>query len=106
MNRLVVASAADCPMESYSIYVSNLDAPGVPTVSPADWELVERIETTFPLTERLFASRDILHVALWFHSFECGNLLGRHHQVGAIEAWTVPNLAPPPPQAPSCSNGG
>ena len=115
INRVRLQAPTSCPFTApLEVYVSNADAPSSPGVAPMMWQRVPVTNgTPERMTAELASSTVATHVAvLWPYDpwgaggLNCGSwALGPYYGLAEVEAWTVPNLPPPPPQAPSCSGG-
>jgi hypothetical protein len=99
-----IAGTDDCPLQGYSLLVSDSDSPGEPSASA--WRVVADRDASDVTDEFMFDSQVAKHVALLFKDAGCGYTGTQSHQIAEIQVWSEPNQPPPPMQAPTCSNGG
>jgi hypothetical protein len=106
IERVVIVSSDECPMEEYHVMFSDLDAPGDPTSDNANWTYTA-VDVPWSATELTYDPFVTKHIAVRFISTDCAHWYGRgQHMVAEIQAWTQPGVPPPPPAAPSCFSGG
>ncbi len=106
IEKVVVVSAEDCRMSRYNVMFSDIDAPGDPEADNPNWTYTE-VSVPWAATELLYEPFITRHIAVRFISGDCSEWYGRgKHKVREIQGWTQRDLPPPPPAAPSCSNGG
>jgi hypothetical protein len=116
INKIVLTAPEDCPFTApFELYYSNEDAPSSVKVNPMGWTKVvptsqDESQATLSLTSATIAT----HVSIvwpydgWSSAgLNCGSwVAGPYYAVSEVQAWTVPNVAPPPPSPPSCTGGG
>ena len=105
IEKVVVVSSEDCPMQKYELLFSDMDAPGDPTSDNTNWTYTE-VEVPWAATEITYDPFVTRHVAVRFLSGDCSSWGRGRHVMAELQAWTVANAPPPPAQAPSCSSGG
>jgi len=119
IDHIRLRAPANCPLTaSFSLWVSNSDAPSDPGTTPQAWQKIKDVpagaaNTDYTVT--LTTPAIFNHVALYFDrgfvawgdETNCGdNWNGAYYAVSDVEAWSVNNaIAPPPSAAPSCSSG-
>jgi hypothetical protein len=109
-----ITTAADCPMEEFEWFLSNLDSPGAgPDTDEPEWSFQQYVTTS--ATEHLLWPSLAEPTALWlgidFESSDCGGWTGGVHKLVEIEVFTrddAPGQTPPPPPNPNptCASGG
>ncbi len=110
INKIVAVAPSDCAFGAeLSLYFSSVDAPSPPDVKASDWVKVptNRSGDTFTATAN-FNSAIATHVAaMWTWPATTDNCGwdGDSFGVAELQAWSVPNQAPPPPAIPSCTSG-
>ena len=110
INKIVAVAPSDCAFGAeLSLYFSPLDAPSPPDVKPSDWVKVPttRSGDSFTATSK-FSSTIATHIAaMWTWPAATNNCGwdGLSFGIAELQAWTVPNQAPPPPAIPSCTSG-
>lgn len=110
INKIVAVAPTDCAFGAeLTLYFSSLDAPSPPDVKASDWVKVptNRSGDTFTATSS-FNSAIATHIAaMWTWPAATGNCGwdGLSFGIAELQAWSVPNQAPPPPAIPSCTSG-
>ena len=120
IDRIRLRAPTNCPLTaSFSLWVSNSDAPSDPGTTPMAWQKIKDVPAGAANTDYtvMLPSPAIFnHVALYFDrgfiawgdETNCGdNWNGAYYAVTDVEAWSVNNaIAPPPSAAPTCLGGG
>lgn len=111
VNKIRGIAPTDCLFESpLQLYYSSLDAPSPPDVKISDWVAVNSVrDSAKQSVVANFNSAIVTHVAAVWNDHttrNCGSLLtGAYYGIAELQAWSVPNQAPPPPAIPSCTSG-
>ena len=111
LDRIHAIAPTDCPFTApVDLYYSDASAPSPPDVQPMAWSKLTPQKSNGNLElDAPTAMVTATHVAiLWpieAGDYNCG-WVGPTYGLAELQAWTVPNVAaPPPPAAPSCSAG-
>lgn len=120
IDTIKIKAPASCPLTaSFSLWVSNADAPSDPGTAPMQWQKLRDVPVGGAGTEyvvHLSQSVVMSHVSLYFDrgyiawgdEVNCGNnFWGAYYAFSEIQAISTPNTIPPPPSgADTCGGGG
>ena len=78
-------------------------------MKPSDWVAVPTNRNgDNSLATATFGNAIVTHIAATWPGFDAGGNCGwdgQSYGIAELQAWTVPNQAPPPPAIPSCTSG-
>lgn len=103
--KAAVYSSPDCTTDSYLLLLSDRNAPGDPSDTNPNWIRIADVGNGSGADIFTFQPATAKHMALYFWDSGCGSLGLQKHRIAELQAWTEPDLPPPPPTAPTCSDG-
>ena len=111
INKIAAYAPSDCkfvkPME---LWYTSADAPSPPNIDPTGWQKAQsKISPDQMTATATLNAMSVSHVAvLWPGGADTGQVgncgtIYANFGLAELQAWTVANIAPPAPRAPTCS---